>query len=79
MQPKYRMANEPIIYEVGAFDLHCEEILERIRWRAQNGEYKEVQQKYDYERDKMVFYCWPAITKPKKKEKRQSTWRRRIK
>lgn len=79
MQPKYRMANEPIIYEVDALDPHCEEILGRIRWSAQNGEYKEVQQKYDYERDKMVCYCWPANTKPKKKEKRQSTWRRRIK
>lgn len=79
MQPKYRMANEPIIYEVDVLDVHCEEILERIRWRAQNGEYKEVQQKYDYERDKVVFYCWPANTNPKKKEKRQSIWRRRIK
>lgn len=65
MEPKYRMANEPIIYEVDALDIHSEEILERIRWRMQNGE--------------MIYYCWPASTKPKKKEKRQSTWRRRIK
>lgn len=79
MQLKYRMANEPIIYEVDALDPHCKEILERIRWMVQSGQYREIEEHYDYTRDKKVYYCWPASTKPKKKEKRQSTWRRRIK
>lgn len=79
MQPKYRMANEPIIYTVDLASNTARGMLERIRWMAESGQYSRIEEHYDIEQQKMVYYCWPANTTPKKKEKRQSTWRRRIK
>lgn len=78
MQPKYRVASESIIYKVDLSSNTAREMLERIRWMAESGQYR-IEEHYDIEQLKMVYYCWPASTKPKKKEKRQSTWRRRIK